>query len=340
VTIKGVGYQNGTTVKFGALPATSVTFVSASELQVVTPAQAAGVVTVEVRNPDGATASRVNGFRYGTLLFQDGFEGGSFANFNFVNTVTDTTINSNASFVRFGSKSAQIHYVICGDSLNTACGAAHQDSNRWFEKNFSPGLTRFSVRGYVFIKSPESPALATAAIQRKLFYIKAASGPAGTPNALWSLVLTSDAVNGKMGIRISYNPKSGTAATTSLYGADNELGNKSTLVNGIFELQFNRWYNVEVEVGLKTGLGANDSVLRLWIDGVPIFQKTNTWTTGGCHTGSTIACPAFPDDTLLPDQGKVTRIEIGTQADRTNYTLVDEFRYWDNVAIGDVFIGP
>jgi hypothetical protein len=336
VTIRGVGYLNGATVKFGTLPAISVTFISASELRVVTPAQAAGVVNVQVINPDNATATRVNGFRYGTLLFSDGFESGTFANFHFIST-TDVTINSNTSFVRFGGKSAQIHYVICGDSTNTTCGAAHQDRNRWFERNFSPGITRFSVRGYVFIKTPEPPALANASIQRKLYYIKAASGPAGTPNALWYVVLTGDTVNGKYGLRLVVSPKSG-GPSYSLYGTDSELGTHTGVVGGMQELLFDRWYNVELEVATKSGLGANDAVIRLWIDGVLQFQKTNTWTTGPCHAGGSVSCPAFPDDTIFPSP--ITRFEIGTQADRVNFQAVDEFRYWDNIAIADVFIGP
>lgn len=338
IIIKGVGYQNGATVKFGGLPAT-VTFISSSELRAVTPAHAIGTVDVEVRNPDGATASLVGGFRYGQILFQDDFESGTFANFDFVQDTTDVTMNSNAAFVRNGSKSMQIRYRICGDSLNTACGAAHQDRNRYVEKNFAGGLpNHFFVRGYVYFKSPEPGALVTSTIQRKIYYIKAATGPAGTPNALWYVVLTEDTVNGKMGLRVVYTPKSG-VTSVSLYGGDNELGNQTALINGIAELQFDRWHLVEMEVKAKSGLGASDGILRTYIDGNLVYER-KTFPVGGapCRAGSTKLCPAFPDDTLFPSA--ITRIEIGNQADRSNYNIVDEFRFWDGVVVSDAYVGP
>ncbi len=335
VIIRGVGYQNGATVKFGALSAASVTFVSSSELQIVTPAQAVGTVNVEVRNPDGAIATRVNGFRYGQILFQDDFEGGSFANFDFV--TIGNTINTNAAFVKNGSRSSQTRYTICSDSANTACGSSHQDRNLYFEKNFAGGLPRhFFVRGYVYIKTPEAPALATSPVQRKLFYIKAATGPSGTPNALWYVVLTEDTVNARMGVRVVYSPKSG-VSSFSFYGQDNELGNKSTLINGIFELQFDRFHLVEMEVKSKSGLGAQDAILRLYIDGTLVFQHT-IFTTGACRVGGTVPCPAFPDDSIFPSS--ITRIEIGNQADRTNFNFVDEFRFWDGIVVADAYVGP
>jgi hypothetical protein len=241
--------------------------------------------------------------------------------------------------VRNGSKSMQIRYIICGDSLNTACGAAHQDRNRYVEKNFTGGLpNHFFVRGYVYFKTPEAPALASSTIQRKIYYIKAATGPSGTPNALWYVVLTEDTVNSKMGIRVVYTPKSGTTSV-SLYGGDNELGNKSTLINGIAELKFDQWHLVEMEVKAKSGLGASDGILRLYIDGTLVFER-KTFPVGGapCRSGSTKLCPAFPDDTIFPSA--ITRIEIGNQSDRSNFNPVDEFRFWDGIVISDAYVGP
>ncbi|MGH9509356.1 MAG: beta strand repeat-containing protein, partial [Terriglobales bacterium] len=336
VIIQGIGFQSGATVSFGSLPATSVTFVSSSEVRAVTPAQAVGTVDVRVNNPDGGIAARSNGFRYGQVLFQDGFESGSLSNFNYFQTADRVTINTNASFVRNGTKSVQIRYDVCGDSTNVACGAAHQDKNRYVSKEFTAGLSRFNIRGNVYLKTPEPGA--SADMQRKLLYIKAATGPSGTPNNLWSIVLTMDSA--KNGLRVSYNPQTGTAASVSLYGNDNELGNKSSLVNGIFELQFDRWYLVEMEVQLKSALGAKDARVLVYIDGNLVFRHTIfTNGTAGTCPGRTYACPAFPLDAVF-DSGKITRIEIGNQADRVNFLVMDELRFWDDIVIGDAYVGP
>jgi IPT/TIG domain/Bacterial Ig-like domain (group 2)/Putative Ig domain/FG-GAP-like repeat len=63
VTVTGRSFQNGTTVLFGSMPATSVTFVSITSLSVVVPPLLAGsTVDVLVRNPDGQSAVLAGGF--------------------------------------------------------------------------------------------------------------------------------------------------------------------------------------------------------------------------------------------------------------------------------------
>jgi large repetitive protein len=63
VAITGTGFQQGATVRFGAIDSTSVTFGSATSLTAVAPAQGAGNVAITVTNPDGQSANRT-GFIY------------------------------------------------------------------------------------------------------------------------------------------------------------------------------------------------------------------------------------------------------------------------------------
>lgn len=63
VTITGANFTNGATVSFGATPATSVVFVSATEITCVTPAHAAGPVNVTVITP-GDTVMKAGAFTY------------------------------------------------------------------------------------------------------------------------------------------------------------------------------------------------------------------------------------------------------------------------------------
>ncbi len=67
VTISGSDFVSGATVAFGGVASPSVTFVSGSELNVLTPAHAAGVVDVEVTNPDRNSGTLSNWFTYNNL---------------------------------------------------------------------------------------------------------------------------------------------------------------------------------------------------------------------------------------------------------------------------------
>ncbi len=63
VTVTGTNFQAGATVRFGAVDATGVTFISSTSLTATAPAQAAGSVAITVTNPDGQNANRT-GFTY------------------------------------------------------------------------------------------------------------------------------------------------------------------------------------------------------------------------------------------------------------------------------------
>jgi hypothetical protein len=64
--IKGTGFGQGATVKFGAASASSVVVVDAFTITCLTPAHAVGSVNVTVTNPDGQSATLTNGYRYST----------------------------------------------------------------------------------------------------------------------------------------------------------------------------------------------------------------------------------------------------------------------------------
>jgi uncharacterized protein (TIGR03382 family) len=64
VTITGSEFQDGATVKFGALAAEVQTVVSATTITVTTPSQHFGTVDVTVTNPDGQSATLPKAFTY------------------------------------------------------------------------------------------------------------------------------------------------------------------------------------------------------------------------------------------------------------------------------------
>lgn len=64
VTITGTDFTSGSSVSFGGVPASKVSFVSSTQLKATTPAHSSGAVSVAVTNPDGSSADLPNGFTY------------------------------------------------------------------------------------------------------------------------------------------------------------------------------------------------------------------------------------------------------------------------------------
>jgi len=66
VTIGGTNFLAGALVLFGTVPATNVSVVSATQIQAVTPANAAGPANVTVQDPGNLNAALSGGFTYNT----------------------------------------------------------------------------------------------------------------------------------------------------------------------------------------------------------------------------------------------------------------------------------
>jgi len=64
VTITGANFQNGATVTFAGVAATSATVNSSTQIAATTPAHAAGTAAVNVTNPDAQSATLPGGFTY------------------------------------------------------------------------------------------------------------------------------------------------------------------------------------------------------------------------------------------------------------------------------------
>lgn len=64
IKIVGTGFSNGCQVTVGNTPASSITFVSSTELRVSLPTRPSGSYIVYVTNTDGGTGTRINGITY------------------------------------------------------------------------------------------------------------------------------------------------------------------------------------------------------------------------------------------------------------------------------------
>jgi hypothetical protein len=121
---------------------------------------------------------------------------------------------------------------------------------------------------------------------------------------LWSAVLDTFSASGRMQV-----------AVTNAY-----VGRTQIVYWELAYLDYDQWYCLELEIKANTP-GASDGVFRLWINGTQVWEKTNADMRGTYTTG-------------------IGHIRVGEQADRTNYTPVDEYRYWDDVVISTSLIGP
>ena len=239
-------------------------------------------------------------------VFQDGFESGGFSAWSSLLSTSTVTINSDPRLVRSGAYSAQIHYVLCGDSTNTACGASHQDANRYVEKDFNSrngfpnGLDHFFLRGYVYLKSPEAGG--SKDIQRKLFYLMSPA-TASHPVYDWAALVDTFATSST-----GYLPQVTFTLVNDVAGVPALQYYSRTLLN------YDQWYSVEIEVQANTPDVA-DGAARIWINGTMVIEKTGlVFRSNGYSMG-------------------ITRMLIGDQADRTNYLPVDEYRYWDDIVV-------
>lgn len=62
VTVTGTGFVSGSNVTFGGIYSPSVTVVSSTTLQAITPTRAAGKISVVVRPPTGAVSNSFSGY--------------------------------------------------------------------------------------------------------------------------------------------------------------------------------------------------------------------------------------------------------------------------------------
>lgn len=238
-------------------------------------------------------------------VFQDGFESGSFAAWGAWRLWSTDNATIAASPVHGGAYSAQFHYVLCGDATNTACGASTQDVNRWISTLYSPGLTSFYFRGYVYFKSPEADGTRDG-IMRKLLWLSDETS-AGGGGGSWQDVLTSFSSSGVINLTWTQNGSS-------------TCGITPVAINNLAALNYDTWYSLEMQIELNAP-GQSNGIANLWVNGVQVMSNS-TWNhRGNCSTST-------------------TRFAVGFQAQRAGYAVIDEYRYWDDIVVSTSFIQP
>ena len=228
------------------------------------------------------------------VLFCDDFESGTLDAWDYLCCPIRATINGDITY-KGSNYAVRMLYDIPSD-----WGAEHQDKNIFIEEDFDPGLDHFFIRGYVYFGRPVDPN-----IQRKLFYLKSPSGPKGTPNYYWAIVLNS------------YNFQLAVAPAPPSDSAFQPCDNCVSW--NLYSLNPERWYCLEMEVKANTP-GERDGYVKVWVDNQLVLNRQNMNLRGNYSLG-------------------ITRFQIGHQADRQDYIEVNEYRWWDNIVISTSRIG-
>lgn len=256
-----------------------------------------------------------------TIYYDDDFETGVLTDWDEVVNVTDTTVGSTIFYG--GAKALQIHY-------NQAAGApASQDKNRyvtWYATNhgFSTGLTHYFQRGRIYLATPITT---SGSIQRKILYVSPVSGE----TKFNQLFITTDdgvlRVTYADGVHTQYNYDNaadpGSMACYSSTGSTCRTNNPTfwKVAQSGTTLAFDTWYHIQLEVQFNTP-GSRDGIIRLWLNGTLIYEQL---TASMRATGATTAGDG---------------IRFGVQMNRVASQAVEEYRYWDDVAITDGYVYP
>ena len=117
-----------------------------------------------------------------------------------------------------------------------------------------------------------------------------------------------------------------------------------THVEGLATIAPSTWYTLEVFQQLESSIGGADGILRVWLNGTMVFEKTTMqWTDPGWvgatgdYTGSWSNPGAGQGVVMDAADIYSQRFYVG---DQFNWSGVwDEYRYWDNVAFSTQRIG-
>jgi hypothetical protein len=229
-----------------------------------------------------------------------------------------------------GGAAAPTTNAACGQSHDTAGvqGGSQQFGLTWYYNRayLSPpdlqGLSHFYIRGMVKFHRNSGGA---SIVQRKLFYLKDQGVGCSPYNSCYSVV--AGGAPGGLFWFLSWAPTPGLLDTNANRPVPYACPYSSNCMTILYYWSFDQWYYVEVEVLANTP-GLDDGLLRMWVqamgvDPSPILvvQLLN-YNIRGSYTAG------------------LSRFGVGNQADRQGWAVVDEERYWDDVVVGDAYIGP
>lgn len=272
LTITGTGFFSGIKVFFGGVQAPSVTVLSSTQMQVVTPAHAPGLVEVLLRNVDGSEFRKLNGFDYRpaptTIWVGHNFEDGTLGRFRgaFSTDALQPTSSSEAAAV--GGRSAKmggvgfasrLEYRWCRDlapnlSGSQPCNPALVEPNGLYQR--------------FYMMLPQSTIDAVVATEQMKLLLNRANVDAGGSSGAWVVII--------FGLEGGSFPRN-ELRTFEDSGFDSGT-NKATN----FLLQGGVWY--EFQTYYKKDPSTCRGTYFLWANGKLIYKLENLLGLGSCDT--------------------------------------------------------
>jgi uncharacterized protein YjdB len=96
------------------------------------------------------------------------------------------------------------------------------------------------------------------------------------------------------------------------------------------------WYTLEIQTTAETSIGAGNGILRIWLNGALIYEKTDYLWTDPAWIGQPI--PGGNGTPLELADVYLERVEVGEQLNLIVGSF-NEYRYWDKVAFSTKRIG-
>lgn len=238
-----------------------------------------------------------------TILYSEDFESGSLAKYP-----TAALWSWSNPFLATAATGGFVHSgnYSYGQRFNGNALTA-SDVNRWLSV-ILPAQTEVWTRGWVYIKSPEADATPplSSINQRKLIEWGDTTDPT---NCCGSFLPLLDTWNDVGGVATNNNQLEFVTAP---------CGNPSVAHYNIGSFPFDSWHEVEVHLKLDTGNTAN-GVVDVWLDGANTYHSTTEILRGTCTTA-------------------ITGYFFGRQVDNPANTTLDEYRYWDDIAVGTGYL--
>jgi Bacterial Ig-like domain (group 2) len=225
-------------------------------------------------------------------------------------------------------KVARLHYVRA-----TSDGSVF-DVNREFQFTYPRRYgDPLYFRGDFYIQAAD---LGDGFVQRKLIYWQSHEDYTkyplgyGGPNFRTVVVMYGN----QLAVDATFNPAVGNGTSDT----------HRTHVERLATIVPSTWYTLEVFQQLESSIGGADGILRVWLNGTMVFEKTTMqWTDPGWvgatgdYTGSWSNPGAGQGVVMDAADIYSQRFYIG---DQFNWSGVwNEYRYWDNVAFSTQRIG-
>jgi len=210
VSITGTNFLAGALVLFGTAPASAVTVNSGTQIQAVTPANAAGTADIVVQNPDGQSARLAGGFTY-TAPAPTGAPNVASISPNSGPAGTQVTINGanfgSGATVAFGTVNAPAATFVSSTQLTVSVPA--EPAGVVDVKVTNPGGSSATLSGGYAVTAPQS---LLAGMTPSNFTV-----PAG-----WTLAKTQDFESGTLGAN-----EVACGAQTSITSNNSHTGSRS-----------------------------------------------------------------------------------------------------------------